>query len=105
MSYKVMVRNWDRDQLNKVLYHYAIQGTFDLYTNIINGGDIDEGWTEEEFAECVVDTFQEFDFYDEDQEKIKNLIQEEYTEDLSAINKLAESHRRPKSWAYLVRFE
>lgn len=105
MSYKQMVRNWDRDTLNKVLYHYCIQGTLDIYTSIVKGGDCDAGWTGDEFANCVVEAFGEFDLCDDDHLLIADLILEEYQEELTALNLLAESNQKPKSWAYLVRFE
>lgn len=105
MSYKQMVRGWDQSDLKRVLYHYAIQGTLDIYTSIINDGDRDGGWTVEEFAECVEETFSELNFDDDDVVGIRILIIDEYQDELKAITAFAESKQKPKSWARLVRFE
>ncbi|PPD55504.1 MAG: hypothetical protein CTY12_00580 [Methylotenera sp.] len=95
MTYKEMVKAMTHSDLKCVHYHYAIQGTLEIYTDIINDGDRDEGWNEEGFAECVDDTFSEMNFTDEDLKQIEDMILNEYNEELTAINQLANSKHRP----------
>lgn len=106
MSYKEMVKSMSQSDLMCVHYHYAIQGTLEIYREIIEDGDRDDGWTEQEFARCVDETFNEFDFDEyHDLKHIEDMILNEYNEELTALNEFAVSKQKPKSWAYLVRFE
>lgn len=106
MIIKEMVTPMTRADLQHVHYHYAIQTTFDLYSEIITDGDRDEEWkNEKEFVKCVDSMWSEFEFDDNDLNQIEYIIRTEYHEEFITINQLVNSKCPPKTWAYLTKLK
>lgn len=92
-------------ELKRLLIHYTIQGTLDVYTSMINNGEWEAKWTSsEDFADSVIETFSEYEFGD-DRQAIADVIGTQYQKEFETINNLAESNQQPKSWPYLIRYE
>lgn len=107
MTYKDLVKPMTRSDLTVVHYHYAIQSTLEISRDIVDCGELDDfnTWDEEGFADYVADLNQEFEFDEDDLKQIEDIILNEYNEELTALNEFVVSKQKPKSWAYLVRFE
>lgn len=106
MSYKAFVQNVNYSDLRLIHYHYAIQATLEISSSMVVDEDEDlNTFDNNRFAHFTDDINQEFDFDEEDIQKIEDLILNEYNEELTKLNELIQSKQKPKSWAYLVRFE
>ena len=107
MDMKKLAYDLDYPGLTLLHYHYAIMVTLDCATCMVNDGELElpiDGTAS--LADWVCDmNDDEFHFDDDDWSNIVDILTNEYSEEITDLIKLIEYNQKPKSWAYLTKYQ
>lgn len=106
MDMKKLAYDLDYPGLQLLHYHYAIMVTLDCATTMLKDGESEIMINStDSLAEWVCDMNAEFDFDDDDWSNIVDILTNEYSEEVTDLIKLVEGNQKPKSWAYLTKYQ